>query len=192
MNAQKRVRAWDISGTLPSDQNPDPDYTVGVLMSKDKSNRYCIEDVIRDRRRYGGVLELIIQTAKNDGSDIEIIIPRDPGAAGLAYASQLVREIAEEGFSARMRATNQSKVTRFAPFASCCEAGGVDIVKAPWNDILFHELEAFDGSRKGHDDICDAVSDAFMSLTRSVILPNMSLPDYRVPNPINEIRGMNN
>jgi len=173
----QRVRAWDISGSVKSDTNPNPDYTAGVLMSKDSNSVYYVEDVVRDRRRHGGVFELILETAHHDGDDTLIVIPRDPGAAGIAYASQLVRQLAEHGFRAKVKQSNKSKVTRFAPFASVCEAGGVRIVRGEWNDDYMQELEGFDGSRNVKDDMVDATSDAFVQLAQNIHIPDFIIPD---------------
>lgn len=177
MHVVKRVRAWDISGTMVSDTNPNPDWTAGVLMSKDKNSIYYVEDVVRDRRRHGGVLDLILETARSDGEDVTILVPCDPGAAGKAYAAQLVREIAEAGFHARTKTTNKSKVTRFAPFAGVAEAGGVCIVRGLWNDDYLGELEAFDGSRNVKDDQVDATSDAFTHIAQDIHIPDFLPPD---------------
>ena len=173
----RKVRAWDISGTMPSDTNRDPDWTAGVLMSKDKSGMYTVEDVVRDRRRHGGVYDLILETAKWDGDEVTILVPCDPGAAGKAYAAQLIRDLTSEGFYARMKTTNKSKVTRFAPFAAVAEAGGVQVVTAEWNNDYFAELERFDGSRNVKDDMVDATSDAFHSLSSDIWLPDFTVPE---------------
>lgn len=179
----QRVRAWDISGTLPSDTNPNPDWTAGVLISKDKHSLYYIEDVVRDRRRHGGVEELILETAARDGTDTTILIPCDPGAAGKAYAAQLVRVLAEAGYTARIKTTNKSKVTRFAPFAALCEAGGVRMVRGPWNEDYTAELERFDGTRNIKDDQVDASADAFMHLASNIHIPDFMPPDMQQANP---------
>jgi predicted phage terminase large subunit-like protein len=182
----KRVRAWDISGSIPSEALPDPDYTVGVLMSRSRIGHYTIEHIERDRLRAHGVLELIIQTAINDGTDVEIVIPADPGAAGKAYAQSIVRELAERGFSARVFTTNQSKITRFSPFACIAEARQVSVVRGEWNDAYFNELEIFDGSRKNHDDCVDATSDCFKYLAQNSLIPsNFVLPDMSRVNNFN-------
>lgn len=178
----KKVRAWDISGTMPSDTNRNPDWTAGVLMSKDKSGLYTVEDVVRDRRRHGGVYDLILETARHDGDEVTIIIPCDPGAAGKAYAAQLIRDLASEGFLARMKQTNKSKVTRFAPFAAVAEAGGVQVVTADWNDDYFSELERFDGSRNVKDDQVDATADAFHALATDIWLPDFTVPEMKQVN----------
>lgn len=183
LKAQKRVRAWDISGTVPSETNQNPDWTAGVLMSKTTSGIYTVEDVVRDRRRHGGVFDLILETAQHDGDDVQIIIPCDPGAAGKAYAADLIRGLAEHGFYAKMKQTNKSKVTRFAPFAAIAEAGSVEVVTAEWNGDYFSELVRFDGSRNIKDDMVDATSDAFHALSTDVHIPDFDVPDMRQANP---------
>ena len=180
----KKVRAWDLAGSIPSEAYPNPDWTAGVKMSKDKFGSYIIEDLVRFRDRPHGVLQTIIETAIKDGSDTEIVIPADPNAAGKAYAQSIIRELAERGFYARMYTTNTSKITRFAPFASVAEAGMVKVVMGEWNDTYFDELEIFDGSRKNKDDAADATSDAFKYLARNAnMVTNFTLPDLSRSNP---------
>jgi predicted phage terminase large subunit-like protein len=151
---KKKVRAYDLAGTVPSEMNPNPDYTVGVLMSKDDYNNYYVEDVVRFRARHGEVYQRILETAREDGDDVLVVIPQDPNAAGKAYASTIVKDLAEQGFYAKTKATNQSKITRFAPFCAASEAGGIKLVIGDWNEAFIEELEGFDGSRKRgkHDD----------------------------------------
>lgn len=184
LRAVKRVRAWDISGTMPSDTNPEPDWTAGVLMSKERNGIYTVEHVVRDRRLHGGVFDLILETARADGDDVQILIPQDPGAAGKAYAAQLIRDLAAHGFYARMKTTNKSKVTRFAPFAAVAEAGGVQLVTAEWNADYISELIRFDGTRNIKDDMVDATSDAFTHLAADIHLPDFTVPDMSCSNPI--------
>lgn len=51
----------------PSDSNRNPDWTLlGTLVSKTSEPFYYVEDVVRERRRHGGVLELILETARHD------------------------------------------------------------------------------------------------------------------------------
>jgi len=154
LKVKKKVRAYDLAGTVPSEMNPNPDYTVGVLMSKDDYNNYYVEDVVRFRARHGEVYQRILETAREDGDDVLVVIPQDPNAAGKAYASTIVKDLAEQGFYAKTKATNQSKITRFAPFCAASEAGGIKLVIGDWNEAFIEELEGFDGSRKRgkHDD----------------------------------------
>lgn len=145
-------RAWDIAGSLPSESLPNPDWTAGVLISKTKGGIYIIEDVVRFRARFGEVLQKIIETAASDPDGTQIILPQEPGQAGKAAGQMMIKELISEGFYARMRPSNKSKVIRFQPFAAATEAGLVRYVTGPWNDEYFSELESFDGSRKNKDD----------------------------------------
>lgn len=183
VKAIKRVRAWDISGTIASETNRNPDWTAGVLMARNKLGTFTVEDVVRDRRQHGGVFELMLETARHDGDDVQIIIPCDPGAAGKAYAAQIIRDLADHGFYARMKQTNKSKVTRFAPFAATCEAGNVEIVEADWTKDYLLELERFDGSKNIKDDQVDATSDAFHALSSEQYLPDFAVPTMTQANP---------
>ena len=84
----------------------------------------------------------------------------------------MIKELIEEGFYARMRPSNKSKVIRFQPFAAATEAGLVRYVAGTWNDEYFFELEAFTGDRKNKDDQVDASSDAFITLAQKMNIPN--------------------
>lgn len=179
----KRVRAWDMAGTLPSQANPNPDWTVGILMSKTKDGAYIVEDMIRFRGRFHEVEKKIFETAEADGVSTTVVIPKDPGQAGTAYASTLTKALAERGFTSKMMPTNKSKLDRFKPFAAIAEAKIVQVVIADWNKDFFDELEAFNGDGKQKDDICDACSDAWAALRNTFSLPSFSLPDFTRANP---------
>ena len=188
MTAIKKIRAWDISGTIPSETNPRPDYTVGVLMSKDKYGTYYVEDVVRFHARHGEVFEKMVEIAKKDGDDVVIVVPQDPGAAGKQYASTLVRDLANLGYYARMKGTNKSKLQWFAPFCAACESGNVRLVMGEWNEEYINELQAFDGGNKRlKDDQVDASGDAFIMLATGMNIPTFSLPDISGESRFNNI-----
>jgi predicted phage terminase large subunit-like protein len=175
--ARQRVRSWDIAMTPPSAAYPDPDYTRGLLISKDKSSVYTVEDLVSLRDRANKVEELIFKTAISDGKDVTIVLPQDPGASAGAYAKTMQRRLAEMGFSCRLVRPQKSKLTRFAPFSSISQAGFVQVVEADWNEEFFAELEQFDGENtKGHDDIVDCCSDGIVTLNKNLIIPTFELP----------------
>lgn len=186
--AHQRVRAWDFAFSKPSEQNPNPDWTRGVLISKDKSKVYTVEDVVSLRDRVHKVEELIFATALQDGPEVVISIPQDPNAAAGAYAKDLQRKLAEMGFNCKLSKPVKSKVTRFAPFSSLSQAGFVQVVKAEWNKDFFDELENFDGGRDKKDDQADCCSDCIYHLNRELVLPDFALPDmisvqeFSIPN----------
>lgn len=181
--AVKRVRAWDLAATLPSEINRDPDYTAGALLSINKEKYITIEHIERFRERYAGVEKRIIDTAIADGRDTIISIPVDPGAAGQSYAKGLQQRLASLGFTVRLSKAKSSKLIRFGPFSSLAEAGFVRVVEDEWNKALFEELEIFDGGTKNHDDQVDAISDATRLLNMQQQLPSFSIPDFTTHNP---------
>lgn len=181
----KKVRVWDQSSTLPSSAQPDPDWTRGSLVSKDKNGTYTVEDIKSLRDRPHKVEQLILNTAIEDGPDVTVVIAVDPGAAGIAYANTLKVKLAEAGFYTKFVKTNRSKLTRFMPFSALAQAGKVQFVKAEWLEEAFKELEVFSGTKNGfHDDICDTLADAVVVLNQTKEIPIMSAPNISVPKPV--------
>ena len=73
--------AWDLAATSNTGKN-DPDWTVGVKLTRRVNGRYVILDVVRIRGTPRQVEDLIVTTAKWDGNRVTISIPEDPGQAG--------------------------------------------------------------------------------------------------------------
>ena len=71
---------------------------------------------------------------------------------------------------------------RFLPFASAAEAGYVRIVKSEWTDEAISELETMDFTNNTHDDVADAISDAFFCLNKSVGIPQVMIPMFSETN----------
>ncbi len=174
----RRVRAWDSSATPTSSASPDPDWTRGTLISKDTNSIYTVEDIKSLRDRPHVVEQLIYNTAKEDGSNVTVVIECDPGAAGIAYANQIKSKLAEMGFYCKVIKSQKSKLTRFLPVSALAEAGRIQYCRAPWNEEFLVELENFNGEKNGfHDDICDTMSTGIAALNQGVEIPIMSLPN---------------
>lgn len=156
------VRRWDLAATEPGEQNPDPDWTAGVLMGRRANGRYIVADVITARVRSSKVRELVVRTANNDGHHIKIGISQDPGQAGKEQAESYVSLLA--GFSVKVFRETGDKVVRQDPFSAQWQAGNVDILRGAWNEHYFAELEAFPS--KAHDDQVDASAGAFSMLVK--------------------------
>ena len=152
------VRRWDLAATEPAEGNPNPDYTVGLLMGRRKNGRFVIGNVIRERFRAAKVRELVLRTAQNDGKKVRIGISQDPGQAGKDQAETYVNDLA--GFKVEVFRETGDKVTRAEPFAAQWQNGNVDILRGAWNAALFAEYEQFP-SKSTHDDQVDAGSGAF-------------------------------
>jgi predicted phage terminase large subunit-like protein len=185
---KSRVRCWDLAGSLPDEVNPNPDWTVGVLMSKDKHGVFYIEDVVRFRERVGQVIERIAQVALADQEEfgnVQVYLPQEPAQAGISALKYNVSVLASYGIGARgIKVGSKSKTTRFEPFCASAEVGNIRIVKGEWNDVFFEELESFDGSRNRKDDIVDSTADSFSRLAERKELPKFSLDNSHFSNPL--------
>jgi predicted phage terminase large subunit-like protein len=169
------VRAWDLAATGETGRN-DPDWTVGIKMSRDRTGRYLIRDVARIRGTPHQVEALMVTLAHRDGAKVAVAIPEDPGQAGKSQTSYLTRQLA--GFHVIAARETGAKATRAMPFASQVEAGNVSIVRAEWNATLFDEMRDFPWGKK--DDQVDAMVRAFTTLAergRASRIAPMSLFD---------------
>lgn len=162
-NIVKWCRAWDFAATIPTSQNPNPDYTVGLRMAKTADGLYVITNLNRFRQRSADVRQAVKKTADIDGRDVRISIPQDPGSAGKEQAESYAAMLAGKIVTIRRRSAD--KVATCEPFASQWQAGNVYMLRAAWNDEALDELEFF--PEGAHDDIPDAGADAFFDLTNS-------------------------
>ena len=155
----QECRGWDFAATAAK-PGSDPDWTAGVRMGKSRDGFYYILDCVRFRDTAAAVERSLLATARGDGKSCRIRIPQDPGQAGKGQASTFTRLLS--GFIVRAVPPTGSKETRASAFAAQCEAGNVKIVKGPWNEAFFCELETFPFGK--HDDQVDAASDSFTGL----------------------------
>ena len=163
----KRVRCYDLAGSVPSERYNNPDWTVGVLVAKTSDGNFYIEDVVRWRKLSGESLQEIINVAKDDKKrfgNVQLYLPIDPGQAGLTAKIYHSKTFASAGVVVRFLkvGTTRSKLKRFEPFTAGSANGIVKAVKGFWNDVYLSELESFDGvSKTKKDDQVDATADAF-------------------------------
>jgi predicted phage terminase large subunit-like protein len=153
------VRAWDLASALPA-PGRDPDWTVGLKLEREADERFTITDIIRLRGTPGEVESAILSTAQRDGPSVPIALPQDPGQAGQAQVSYLIRRLA--GYTVRASPETGAKLTRASPVAAQVEASNLRLLRGDWNRAFIEELRDFPNSHK--DDQVDALSRAFMTL----------------------------
>lgn len=147
-------------------------------MRKMKDGMYVIDDIRRHRIRHGDWFEWVMDCAAKDPRGTTYYIPEDPNPAAKRASVLFARELSEAGLSVKRLRTNRSKLDRFRPFSSMAQNEGVHFLSncatcedsGIYNDNTFAylELETFTGVRNrgahGHDDVVDAISDAFSVL----------------------------
>lgn len=155
------VRRWDLAASEPTEKRQSPDWTCGVKMGRRANGRYVILDVEFAQKRSAAVRALIRRVATQDGVDVKVIIPQDPGQAGVdqvtSYATLL------DGFDVEEERETGKKETRAEPFSAQWQANNVDVLRGPWNDEFFSQLEGFPDPQV-HDDAVDAATGAHKAL----------------------------
>jgi predicted phage terminase large subunit-like protein len=159
LDSSRPVRAWDLAATPKADDN-DPDWTVGLKLSRDSGGRFIVLDVVRQRASAWQVEKLLVDTARRDGPNVLVALPQDPGSAGKVVATNYAARLA--GFQVSISPESGSKVARATPIAAQVEAGNFAVVRAEWNTALTDELRDFPQGRK--DDQVDALSRGFQRL----------------------------
>lgn len=162
-----RVRAWDLAATEPSEQNPNPAWTVGVLLAQLEDGTFCVEHVERARLSPGKVDDLILKIAEQDGIAVKQCFWQDPGQAGKSQVNSLTTLL--RGFSVKTRIASEDKETYAGPVSSAAEHGKIVIRKGAWNDAFFSVLEGFPTAAI-KDDV-DALSRGYHELVKPAKAP---------------------
>lgn len=153
----RRVRSWDKAGTQDGGA-----WSVGLLMGVDKRGFYWILDVKRRQLNATNREELIKQTAKLDGYDVEIELEIEGGSGGKESGENTIRNLA--GYRVSASHPTGDKETRAYPCASQVGAGNVYCLKRDWTADLIEEMTYFPNSR--YKDQVDALSGAFNRLAK--------------------------
>lgn len=153
----RRMRYWDRASAVPTPQNPDPDWTVG-LQTAYVNNRLYVLHMERFRERPMTVKQRIKNLAVADGDKCDVVLEGDPASAGDYEIASYMEFLA--GHSVQCNKPTNSKYERAKPAMSMAEAGNIVVVEGAWNEDFFHELEAFseDDEEYAHDDIVDTLS----------------------------------
>lgn len=150
------VRGWDLAAT----KDEKAAWTAGVKIGRTPNGRFIIADSTRIQGTAAEVERLLKNTASQDGVSVRGSLPQDPGQAGKAQASYLVRALA--GFTYKATPESGDKQTRAEPLAAQAEAGNVDILEGAWNKEFLDELVVFPFGK--FKDQVDAASRAFNEL----------------------------
>jgi len=157
--AVARVRYWDRAAT-DAKTGTTPDWTAGLLLSRDRDGLCFIEDVVRFQGGPAEVERRILDTARRDKlrwGDVRVVLERDPAQAGKFEAHHYVTHVLA-AFDVHAIPPQGDKMTRAKPVSAQAEHGNIKMVRAHWNEALLAELEQFPLGKK---DQVDALSGAY-------------------------------
>ena len=146
------VRGWDLASTVGGG-----DWTAGVKLGKCPDGRYIIADAKHAQEGPDGVRALLLGTANEDGAEVRISIPQDPGQAGKTQSLDLARILA--GFPVSFSPESGHKILRAQPLFAQINVGNVLVLNGPWVAGFKDELRMFPDGK--HDDRVDAAARAF-------------------------------
>lgn len=174
-----RIRYWDRAsskkpkGKQTKSKSKRRDHTAGIRLVRLPSGLYIVEDMRRMQERPHAVKQAIITTTKHDlkGDPSSVLCgdpncytfcELDPSQAGQAEMEDYMTtpELQEAGLRFCKPLTSQSGDSKLlgakAPSAQA-EARNIKVLKGPWNQAFFDELEDFP---EGHDDQVDVLAGA--------------------------------
>lgn len=192
----RKIRSWDLAGSIPSAMNPDPDFTAGALVSYQPdpspyvvgagtenettilAGSFCVEDLIRMRESPAEVERAVLDAARRDGPAVKVLIEREPGQSGLSQIDHFRQVLAGVALVEEFRPSGPKEV-RAQLVATAAKQGRVKLVGGPWRELFYDECRDFPYGK--HDDQVDAVSAAFASLEGRGGMASAQAPTGRMP-----------
>ena len=148
------VRGWDFAASKKSNSP----FSAGVKIGKTPEGRFVVAHVARER--VNSPRKMLKNTASQDGDDVFISYPQDPGQAGKDQAKSIAKDLA--GYRFTYNPESGDKVTRAEPLSAQSEAENVDILEGDWNEAFLDEICTFPNG--AFMDQVDAASRAFNEL----------------------------
>jgi len=179
-------RGWDLAATTAK-TNKRAAYAAGVKLAVSLDDlKWYVLHVKRGRFGPGELRTKIETVAGEDGYEVMIRIPQDPGQAGKVQIKDIISHL--PGYNARGELQTGSKETRADAFASQVENGNVYIVNGPWVNDYVEELRFFPFSK--YKDQVDASSTAFNTLAPKVRtkMPTLTITGERQENWTSRLR----
>ena len=149
-------RHWDLAGTKPTKENPNPDWTVGLLLGEKDGVVYWRDAVMmrenpdkRDRK--------IKNTARQDGRGVTQYVEQEPGQSGKSQVNHFARQVMK-GHAVKAHRPSGSKATRWQPAAAAAGRGDILVVEGKWNDRALKHLDEVGPNDESKKDVADALA----------------------------------
>lgn len=184
------VRFWDLAASDPTEEEPDPDWSVGLKMirspwapdwvrermAKRGENPtgpfFYIVDVSKIRRTTGFVYERMREVATKDGLSVPVWVEQERGGSGKAVIHTIRHDVLD-GFQVRGLLAEGSKESRAALVVARAREGRVMILPGDWTEGFLTELAMF-GIKGAHDDQVDGLSGAYRALLKEAVYSEAS------------------
>jgi predicted phage terminase large subunit-like protein len=168
------IRYWDLAGTAPNEEDPDPDWSVGLKIGMTKRGRtnvnapdFYILDVTRFRQDPGETENIIKRTALRDGVGIPQWFEQERGGAGKLLIGTYDQSVLPGHMVFPLYVTGD-KETRAKLPAAMAREGRIYVVNELWVPAFFDELGQF--PLGGHDDQVDGLSGGVISCQRQGVM----------------------
>lgn len=149
----RRARWWDTAAT----KKKGSDQTVGLRgFMSDVDGTMYLDDAVCDRMAAPEVPAVIRAVAGQDGGMTIVLLEREPGSQGPIACAMMVQMLG--GFPVVVALTGgKAKLVRNMPMLTAAKGGRIRVVRGPWNDTFWRQVDTFTGSDgSGHDDFVDA------------------------------------
>ena len=165
---KSRVRYWDMAATekkmIGEKQINEPDESVGTLMSFTKDGKFIIEHQVGAFLEWEGLLNLIRDTAIQDGPTVRMVIEQEPASGGKNQVAAVAKYIKEQlpawpiNLDKLGWRPDQDRVILANVWFGEASRGLFYIVKGAWNEPFLSQLDSFPDVR--HDDRVTSVTGA--------------------------------
>lgn len=169
------VRGWDTAASLPTPEYPNPDWTRGCLWALLHNGKLALLDIVSIRDAPGAVDALIMNTAKQDGPRVLQAFWQDPASAGVFQIEHFKRQV-PINCEVSVEIERQNKLVYASAWSARIDPRErmhqtqAYIVRAPWNNGFFSEIEAFSESalkdKNVKKDQVDACSRAYLEIEK--------------------------
>jgi predicted phage terminase large subunit-like protein len=137
-------RAWDLAAsTKKSKHGHSADWTVGQLWGRNLEDDLACLDQVRGRWAPDEGDAMILDCAERDGKDVMIVLPQEPGQAGLRLKEHYEKML--QGYPLTFYPQSQNKRVRAHPYAAHANKRGLYLVEAEWNSQFIDEHCVFTG-----------------------------------------------
>ena len=147
------------------------DYSAFGPIGKTDNEAIVVFDLFHEQRSSERVRESLfslLRIWRDRLGAFTVLVPRDPGQAGIDQAEQLASRLRTEGFDVKIVPVSGKKATRARTSQEKINGGDVYIMRGPWNAEFIDEHRLFrEDESHDHDDIVDIMSDGVNELELS-------------------------